>query len=151
MHLLKQILVLALLLSPAACQKPVGAANPAPLQTTVLNLESHRLKVEIADTPESMERGLMFREKMADSEGMLFVFPMAKQAIFWMRNTRIPLSVAYLDATGRILEIHDMFPYDETPVPSKSPLVSFALEVNQGWFLKYNISPGCAVQNLPRK
>ena len=151
---LKQLLALSLLvflLPLTACQKEKGPESAAPLKTTVLTLESHTLKVEIADTDASMERGLMFREKMAESEGMLFVFAAPKQAIFWMRNTRIPLSVAYLDQAGCILEIHDMFPYDETPVASSSPLVCYALEVNQGWFTSHHISPGSTVQNLPDK
>ena len=149
---LKQLLALALpvfLLPLASCQKSAESATP--LKTAVLNIESQALKVEIADTPAAMERGLMFREKMAENEGMLFVFAAPKQAIFWMRNTRIPLSVAYLDRTGCILEIHDMFPYDETAVASSSPLVCYALEVNQGWFSSHHISPGSTVRNLPGK
>ncbi len=98
-----------------------------------------------------MERGLMFRKTLEENKGMLFVFPEPKQAVFWMRNTQIPLSVAYLDAKGRILEIHDMFPYDETAVPSSSPLVAYALETNQGWFGKNKISPADQASGLPGK
>ena len=134
-----------------ACSKPESQSATQPrLKTTVLQVESARLDTEIADTPESMERGLMFRDSMGEDQGMLFIFPEVRQAAFWMRNTKIPLSVAYLDATGRILEIHDMFPYDETPVESRSPIVAYALEVNQGWFGRKQVQVGKTIQNLPK-
>ncbi|MDD5260645.1 MAG: DUF192 domain-containing protein [Methylacidiphilales bacterium] len=144
------IIVLALFVS--GCTKPQSQdPSQARLKTAVLTVGSHQLNVEIADTPETMERGLMFRKSLGENEGMLFVFPEPKQAVFWMRNTRIPLSVAYLDATGRILEIHDMFPYDETAVSSRSPLVAYALETNQGWFVGNKISPADKARGLPEK
>ncbi len=145
-----RISVFALALFISGCSKP-QSQYPAQvrLKTTVLTVGSHTLNVEIADTPETMERGLMFRKTLGENEGMLFVFPEPKQAVFWMRNTRIPLSVAYLDAKGRILEIHDMFPYDETAVPSRSPLVAYALETNQSWFLRSGIGPSDVIHNLP--
>jgi uncharacterized membrane protein (UPF0127 family) len=139
-----------LLLAPlmTACHQD----KPAPgLQTTLLSIEQATLNVEIADTPESMERGLMFRDALPADNGMLFVFGQPRRANFWMHNTRIPLSIAYLDANGRILELHDMFPYDETPISSYGANVSYALEVNQGWFAKHGITPGMQINGITTK
>lgn len=135
-------LALAVLLV-AGCRE----AESPPVQ---LHINGIPLQTELAKTPKAMERGLMFRDQLAADSGMLFLFPEPKQASFWMRNTRIPLSIAYLDSKGRILEIRDMFPYDETPVTSYSSNVAYALEVNQGWFLKHNITPGMTVTGIPR-
>jgi len=92
----------------------------------------------------------MYRESLPENHAMLFVFEGPRQASFWMRNTRIPLSIAYLDASGKILEIHDMQPFDETSIRSRSLAVAFALEVNQGWFRKQGIGPGDRVSGLDK-
>ncbi len=68
-----------------------------------------------------------------------------------MRNTKIPLSIAYVDSTGKILEIKSMEPLDETVVPSASNQVAYALEVNQGWFGRHGIAPGAKIDGMPRK
>ncbi len=102
---------------------------------------SAELQVEVADTPESRARGLMERASMPADQGMLFVFPESDFRAFWMRNTLIPLSIAYMDERLRILEIHDMEPLDETPVPSRFPAM-FALEVNQGAFDDLGVTLG---------
>jgi uncharacterized membrane protein (UPF0127 family) len=99
------------------------------------------LRVEIADTTESRANGLMHREELAGDHGMLFVFPESDYRAFWMRNTLIPLSIAYIDERLTILEIHDMQPLDESPVPSRYP-AQYALEVNQGAFERLGIAPG---------
>ena len=101
--------------------------------TVSLAVGDHVFQVEIADTPDERQRGLMFRDEMAADAGMLFVFPDSRPRSFWMKDTRIPLSIAYVAADGRILEIHDMEPLSTTPVPSRYP-ARYALEVNQGRF-----------------
>ncbi|MDR1192086.1 MAG: DUF192 domain-containing protein [Verrucomicrobiales bacterium] len=131
--------ILAALTLTAACQP-----KPAP-QTTALTIAHVTINVEIADTPATMQRGLMFRATLPADHGMLFVFEQPRRASFWMRNTSIPLTIAYLDAAGRILELHDLFPYDETPVPSHSANITYALEMNQGWFKKNHITPGMTI------
>jgi uncharacterized membrane protein (UPF0127 family) len=73
---------------------------------------------------------------------MLFLFKQPEQRSFWMRNTRIPLDIAYFDANGRLLEIHALYPYNENPVPSRSQNVLIAIETNRGWFARNNILPG---------
>ena len=100
------------------------------------------VSVEVADDPAERERGLMMRREMGEDHGMLFVFDQTARQSFWMRNTLIPLSIAYLGEGGEVLEIHDMFPLDRTPVVSQSASVRYALEVNRGWFGRRGIGPG---------
>jgi uncharacterized membrane protein (UPF0127 family) len=121
----------------------------AKLETVALTIGDKKLTAEVADDEPEREAGMMFRKSMADGEAMLFVFGAPQHASFWMKNTLIPLSVAYVSRSGSILEIHDLKPRDETPVPSKFDTISYAIEVPQGWFLKNDIFPGSAVRGLP--
>ena len=99
------------------------------------------IQVEVADTSESRARGLMFREELPENRGMLFVFDALGIRAFYMRNTSIPLSIAYIDERLVIREIHDMDPFSEESIFSSVP-VRFALEVNQGAFSQWGITPG---------
>lgn len=137
--------VLGLIL--AACGQ--AAETKEPLRRIPLTIAGTALSVEVAATPTQQSRGLMFREHLPDHEGMLFPFDPPRRASFWMRNTRIPLSIAYLDREGTILEIYDMTPFDETSIPSRSEQVAYALEVNRGWFRRHGIAPGDRVLGLP--
>jgi uncharacterized membrane protein (UPF0127 family) len=132
----------------AACGRP-DAAPAENLETVSLTIAGHSLTAEVAATPEQQARGLMFRESMPANHGMLFPFPEPRTASFWMRNTPLPLSIAYLDTRGVILEIHDMKPFDERTIRSASDRVSYALEVHQGWFRRHGITPGDRVLGLP--
>jgi uncharacterized membrane protein (UPF0127 family) len=100
-----------------------------------------RLKVELALSEEEQSQGLMYRESLNEGQGMLFVFDRDKLASFWMKNTLIPLSIAYINSDGGILEIHDMRPGDLSLIRS-SRSVRYALEVPQGWFARAGIGPG---------
>src|SRR5215204_3063635 len=102
---------------------------------TIVNSSGERVpvQVEIADTPEERQTGLMGRSALAEEGGMLFVFDQEQILAFWMKDTVIPLSIAYIDADGRIVDIQDMQPLDETSHPSAEP-ARYALEVNQGFF-----------------
>ena len=100
---------------------------------------------ELARKPIELATGMMFRKEMGEDEGMLFAMPFPQQASFYMRNTLVPLTVAYLDPAGRILELHDLRPLDETPIYSRTPNVFFVLEMNQGWFVRHGIVPGATV------
>jgi len=102
------------------------------------------LKVELAVTPEERAQGLMHRESLPDGEGMLFIFDKDDILSFWMRNTYIPLSIAYITYDGRIADIRDMYPLDETSVKS-SRSVRYALEVPQGWFSRAGVREGDVV------
>lgn len=118
-------------------------AGPALMQ---LSLGTGRLTVEVARTHEELSRGLMFRRSLGEDAGMLFLLPREGVASFWMANTTIPLSVAFLDRTGTVLEIHDLQPLDTRIVSSRSARVRFALEVNRGWFARHDVGAGRPVR-----
>jgi hypothetical protein len=99
------------------------------------------VKAEIAITAEEKGQGLMFRKKLPDGEGMLFIYERDEVLSFWMKNTYIPLSIAFIAYDGRIIDIKDMHPHDETSVIS-SRSVRFALEVPQGWFSRAGVRHG---------
>ncbi|MFW6215097.1 MAG: DUF192 domain-containing protein [Alkalispirochaetaceae bacterium] len=109
-----------------------------------LRLRDRTLEVELADTPEARSRGLMFRESLGEDKGMLFVFREDRRRSFWMKDTLIPLSIAYISSEWIILEIYDMEPRSLDAVPSRNP-VRYALEVNQGYFEEAGITPGSRV------
>jgi uncharacterized membrane protein (UPF0127 family) len=135
----------------AACQPKAAESAAFGLRVADLKISEVPLKVEIADTPQTSENGLMFRDSLPEGQGMLFIFEQPKKASFWMKNTKIPLSIAFIDSAGKILEIKSMNPLDETVVPSRSDQVAYALEVNQGWFARHTISSGAKIDGIPRK
>jgi uncharacterized membrane protein (UPF0127 family) len=105
------------------------------------------LDVAVAETPAEIEQGLMHRESLPENEGMLFGEGQTRdhtEYYYWMRNTLIPLSIAFIDEAGKIVDIRDMEPLDETHVHSKADY-HYALEVNQGFFERNHITPGCEV------
>jgi len=121
--------------------------RPQPkLPTIKVWLGPHELTAEVAHTMDQLTNGMMFRSNMDEQEAMLFVFPEPYQVAFWMKNTLIPLSCAYIDGDGIILEIHDMKPKDETQIRAASDRIQFVLETRQGWFERNNISVGTAVR-----
>jgi len=138
------IAVAQLILAAAAALLP---AHADPLLTYPLQIKQHQLRAEVANTEPARLRGLMFRDKLAEGAGMVFVYPRAEPTAMWMKNTRIALSVAFLDANGRILNIVDMEPFSEQPHTSAGP-AAYALEVNRGWFRKHGIAAGDRVQGL---
>ncbi|MDY6970368.1 MAG: DUF192 domain-containing protein [Spirochaetota bacterium] len=103
------------------------------------------IKVEIAETAKSRKLGLMFRNKLNDNEGMLFIFPDEGYQSFWMKNTTLELSIAYINSKGVITKIDKMKPLDTSITYTSSSLSLYALEVNTGWFRKNNISEGCRI------
>lgn len=124
--------------------------QPQPkLPTIPLTVSGKTLSAEVADDEAEREQGMMFRKSMADGEAMLFVLDAPEHVAFWMRNTTIPLSVAYLSPTGMILEIYDLQPRDERPANSRFDTIAYAIEVPQGWFARNGILPGAPVKGLP--
>jgi len=119
------------------------------LETVTLKVGGTAVLAEVADEPHEQQAGLMFREKLEDGHGMLFIMPQVGPASFWMRNTLIPLSIGYISENGRLLEVHQMKPKDETSVPSRSKKVKYALEVPEGWFSRNGIFPGELITGLP--
>jgi uncharacterized membrane protein (UPF0127 family) len=116
------------------------------LPTAELRIGKAALTVEIARTAEQSARGLMHRHSLPANQGMLFIFPEERQAHFWMANTLLPLSIAYLDRKGKILEIQNLVPLDKTIRSSKATNVLYAIEVNQGWFRLNELKPGDLVE-----
>jgi uncharacterized protein len=135
----------------SGCQPKATQATPFGLRIAELKISNVPITVEVADTPQASENGLMFRDSLPEDHGMLFIFDQPKKASFWMRNTKIPLSIAYADSDGKILEIKSMNPLDETVEPSRSDEVDYALEVNQGWFTRHGITSGAKIDGIPRK
>ena len=111
-------------------------------------INSQRVLVEIADTDYLRNRGLMFRENLEPNGGMLFMFPNESKRSFWMKNTSIPLSIAFIDGSGVITNIEDMRPHCLESVCSSRP-APYALEMNLGWF-EGNAMPGDKVLNIPK-
>src|SRR5205823_14752892 len=110
---------LAVMLIPIMLLKAACDSQPAaPLRTTRMTIGSKAFTLEIADTDASREHGLMQRDSMPDDHGMIFVFDQDAQRSFWMKNTRIPLDIIYIDSAGKVVSIAAMKPYDLRPVPS---------------------------------
>ncbi|MDR3147480.1 MAG: DUF192 domain-containing protein [Treponema sp.] len=123
-----------------------GACKSATLETRDLTIERQEgepviLRAEIARSQEERQRGLMFRKDLAEGRGMLFVFDRDQILSFYMKNTRIPLSIAFIRSDGGIAELRNMRPLDETTIQS-SRSVRYALEVPQGWFERAGITVG---------
>jgi hypothetical protein len=108
----------------------------------------HRLQTEVARRPVERSQGMMWRQSMPENRGMLFVFEGHAIHCFWMRNTLIPLSIAFLRDDGSIVNIRQMQPRQDTNHCPNEP-VRFALEVNQGWFDQRHIGPNHKVRGLP--
>jgi uncharacterized membrane protein (UPF0127 family) len=121
------------------------AADDAPTRT--LTIRDQKLEVEIASTPQTRALGLMNRFSLRTDHGMLFVFEAPQPLAFYMKNTYVPLSIAFVDARGRILNIEDMRPLDESTHWSKGQAL-YAIEMRQGWFASKGIGPGDAVVGL---
>jgi len=128
----------------------LAACSPQKLKTTVLSIERENtatveITVEIARTDEERAKGLMYRKNLPDGEGMLFIFDRDQQLSFWMKNTLIPLSIAFISSDGRIIDIKDMQPNDLNSIKS-SRSVRYALEVPQGWFGRVSVTVGDIVK-----
>ena len=117
-----------------------AAAELVPLRVGGIEIE-----VEIADDADERQRGLMYRESLEENQGMLFVYPEQRTLGFWMKNTLIPLDIAYIDREGRIVDIQQMEPQTTETYDSAAPAM-YALEMNQGWFEANGIRIGDLVE-----
>jgi uncharacterized membrane protein (UPF0127 family) len=141
-------LVCAGLLTSGLAQAQGAEGQPQRLQAITLTAGMHNIKAEVAMTAEQRQIGLMFRRDLATHEGMLFVFEQPSQQCFWMRNTPTPLTIAFLNDDGSIVNLADMKPFDESSHCSARP-VRFVLEMNQGWFAKRGIKAGFKLGGAP--
>jgi uncharacterized membrane protein (UPF0127 family) len=124
----------------------IAAACPIDLPTTTVSINGHLLTVELATTPASRGCGLSHRPELPKNQGMLFVFSDLRPRNFWMKDTFIALSIAYLDNSGQIFSLQDMVPLQtDEQYPSSRP-AAYALEVNQGWFHSHGIDVGDVVE-----
>lgn len=135
----------ALLLPSAVAAKDAVSTLP----TMVLKVGSQSVRAEVAATEETRVKGLMFREKLTKNEGMLFVFAEVGYHSMWMRNTPLPLAVAFIDEAGKIVSIHEMQPHTEITHQAAGP-VRFALEMNGGWFKANKVGVGDAIKGLDK-
>jgi uncharacterized membrane protein (UPF0127 family) len=140
-------LLTALLL---ACLASATAAQGVPQDLPAITLTAgmHNIRAAVAQTDEQLTTGLMYRRQMAQHEGMLFVYDHLARRCFWMRNTILPLSIAFLADDGTVVNIEDMQPQTLDSHCSTQP-VRYALEMNQGWFAKRGIKPGFKLSGAP--
>lgn len=133
-----------------AAQVASAAAQEAAQKLPAIRLNAgiHVIQAEVAQTPEQRTIGLMHRKALGSSEGMLFAFEQSAAQCFWMKNTLLPLSIAFLDEDGTVVNIENMKPQTLEGHCSKKP-VRFALEMNEGWFAKRGIGPGAKLQGTP--
>ncbi|MGB4346656.1 MAG: DUF192 domain-containing protein [Burkholderiaceae bacterium] len=139
----KNLLLLALLFNLTQA----GAQQRLPV--TTLNIGIHLIQAEVAIRDDERAQGLMFRKNMGINEGMVFRFGSPNKVCMWMKNTLIPLSVAFIDEQGSIINIEDMQPETLEAHCSEKP-ARYALEMNRGWFKNKHIKPSSKVTGLPK-
>jgi uncharacterized membrane protein (UPF0127 family) len=136
-------LAIATAVLPAAAQEP-----QTDLPRVKLSAGMYQIDAQVAQTTEERMTGLMFRKEMPQHEGMLFAFEQPSQQCFWMKNTLLPLSAAFIDDDGTLVNVEDMKPQTLDSHCSAKP-VRFVLEMNQGWFSKRGIKPGSRLTGEP--
>lgn len=147
--LLNRRILFAILLLVSAM--PMWAQDgPQKLPSVALNAGMHNIQAELAQTPDERSIGLMFRKSMGANEGMLFAFERPAKQCFWMKNTLLPLSIAFVSADGTVVNIDDMKPQTLDSHCSVKE-VPFVLEMNAGWFAKRGIKAGFKLKGPPFK
>lgn len=136
------LLAVTIAASLALAQGIACAKDPQAPRLKKILVGNTPLWVEVADTLEKQERGLMFRRSLPDNEGMLFVYKEPIEMSFWMRNTFLPLDIAFIGADGRILNIHQARPLDDSILYRSAGAAKYVIETNQGWFSRHGIGPG---------
>lgn len=134
----------ALILAIASC----GGNEPPPLKLERARLfaKGKTIIAELARTPEEQARGLMYRRSLGENEGMLFIYDSPRMMSFWMKNTRIPLSIAFMDGGGKIVQIDRMQAYDCVTLHPSSQPAQYALEMNGGWFERNGVGVGDVIE-----
>ena len=138
---IKYLIFIVLFLLLISCSADNTSKNP------VVRIGRTAIEVELANTPEKRQQGLMHRTSLDAEKGMLFIFEKEQFLYFWMKNTGIPLSIAYISSSGQIIDLLDLEPYSRKLVPSSKPAL-YALEVNLGFFREKNIMVGDTVKFL---
>jgi uncharacterized protein len=141
--------ILLLLNCRPSAPRPTPPAPLASLPTVELRIKDTHIYAEVVSKPEDRALGLMFRRSLAPDSGMLFVFDSPEFQRFWMKNTHIPLSIAYITRDSLISDILEMAPLDTATPYISSKAVLYALEMNSGWFQIHGIKPGDTVRGIP--
>ena len=141
--------VLASLLAAALFAAAPVLAQPGPLRKVDLSIDMRVIHAEVADSVPARMQGLMYRTSLAPNSGMLFVYEQPAMECMWMKNTLVPLSVAFMDDKGTIINIARMQPQTEDSHCTERP-ASYALEMEQGWFARNGIRPGAVLLGLDR-
>ncbi|HYP86285.1 DUF192 domain-containing protein [Variovorax sp.] len=144
----RRIALLLLCLAPVAALAQAQGEPQSGLPRVHLSAGMYQIEAQVAATPTQREIGLMFRKEMPQQEGMLFVFEQAAPQCFWMKNTLLPLTAAFIAEDGRIVNLADMQPQTTDNHCSSEP-VRFVLEMNQGWFERKNIKAGSRLGGSP--
>ena len=140
--------LLAALLAVPLAMPVLDARAQQRFRVIPLTAGMHVIQAEVVANDRDRQQGLMFREKMGPNEGMVFVFDAPATVCMWMKNTLLPLSVAFIDERGKIVNIEDMKPQTTESHCAEKP-IRYALEMNQGWFKQKNIKPGSTIGGLP--
>ena len=138
---MRLLLALSLAAAPAFAEQPQ-------LPVVQLNAGMHLIRAEVAADYGSRMTGLMYRATMPSNAGMLFIFDEAQQQCMWMKNTLLPLSVAFIDDSGTIINVEDMAPQTEDSHCARRP-ARYALEMNRGWFAARGVKPGSRIGGIP--
>ena len=146
----RTLLAVQILAGALACGAVFAQDRPQRLASTQLTAGFHLINAEVASTQEQRAIGLMNRPTMPANDGMLFVFEQPGEQCFWMKNTLLPLSIAFLADDGTVVNIADMQPQSDASHCSAKP-VRFALEMNQGWFAKRGVKAGTRLTGPPFK
>lgn len=143
--------LIGLLLTGLAGTHTDAAAQASPTEFRVIRLQAgmHIIQAEIGSTPDERSRGLMFRKSLGPNQGMAFLFEQTAIHCMWMKNTLVPLSVAFLGEDGRIINIADMQPQTEVSHCATKP-ARYALEMNKGWFATRGLKTGSPIAGLPK-
>ena len=144
----RKALACTLLLGTTAAAMAQAQGQPQNLPTVTLHAGMHNIRAQVATTPDQHQTGLMYRKEMASHEGMLFIFDQATPQCFWMRNTLLPLSIAFVRDDGVITNLDDMKPMTEDSHCSTEP-VRYVLEMNVGWFAKRGFKAGARLSGPP--
>jgi uncharacterized membrane protein (UPF0127 family) len=139
----------SLFLLLAALTATAAQAQQPPLPTIQLSAGMHTIRAEVADNMAARMQGLMFRKAMGANDGMLFVFEESSKHCMWMKNTLMPLSVAFINDAGTIVTVLEMQPHDETSRCATQP-ARYALEMNKGWFSQRGVKPGAKLRGLEK-
>jgi len=141
---------LLLLLSVLSCAFFTGCQPEANTDIASANaktyfpvqIEERTLQLQLALTLDEQRQGLMFRKELPENHGMLFLSERPRKQGFWMKNTSLPLDIGFFESGGRLVEVHKLFPYDESGVASRSDQILIAIETNRDWYADNNVRPG---------